>query len=77
MRVDKIDILVQLYRSVIRSCKWTLRVVFHFIDPAITNSWLEYKRDVECKAIPKKEQKQLLEFSFDIAEALAKSGVPV
>jgi hypothetical protein len=75
--VYKTDFLVQLYRIFIRSRKWTLRVVFHFINLAITNSWLEYKRDVECKAVPKKEQKDLLEFSFDIAEALAKSGVPV
>lgn len=47
--VDKMDFLQELYRTFIRSRKWTLRVIFHFIDLSICNGWLEYKRDcVTC-----------------------------
>lgn len=73
--VDKTDFLLQLYRIFIRSRKWTLRVIFHFISVAITNSWLEYRKESKVKKIPERAQMDLLEFSFTIAEALAKQGI--
>lgn len=36
--VDKMDFLIQLYRIFIRSRKWTLRVIFHFVTVAVNNS---------------------------------------
>ena len=45
--VDKMDFLIQLYRIFIRSRKWTLRVIFHFVSVAVNNSWLEYQRDAD------------------------------
>lgn len=45
--VDKMDQLISLYRSFIRSKKWTLRMVCHVFDVAVANSWLQYKKDAE------------------------------
>lgn len=67
--VDKSDFLVALYRTFIRSKKWTLRVIFHYFNVAVCNSWLEYRRDTSNAGTTK--QKDLLEFTFDVAEALA------
>lgn len=41
--VDKHDMLVSLFRTFIKSRKWTLKMVTHCIDMACSNSWLEYK----------------------------------
>nr|CAI5841839.1 unnamed protein product [Callosobruchus analis] len=70
--VDKTDFLIQLYRIFIRSRKWTLRVIFHFVTMSITNSWLEYRQDAKLRNIPKKENLHLLSFTFSIDESLAK-----
>jgi hypothetical protein len=43
--VDKIDQLISLYRTFIKSRKWPLRMISHAFDLAIVNSWLEYRRD--------------------------------
>nr|CAI5866266.1 unnamed protein product [Callosobruchus analis] len=39
---------------------------------SITNSWLEYRQDAKLRNIPKKENLDLLSFTFSIAESLAK-----
>ena len=36
--VDKLDFLLSLYRIHIKSKKWTLRVIFHFVDLAVVTS---------------------------------------
>lgn len=71
--VDKTDFLISLYRTSIRSRKWTLRVITHFMNLAVTNSWLEYKRDAEIQGQTKKESMDLLEFTLSIVESLAKA----
>ncbi|XP_063902705.1 piggyBac transposable element-derived protein 3-like, partial [Zophobas morio] len=68
--VDKSDFLVALYRTFIRSKKWTLRIIFHYFNIAVCNSWLEYRRDAS-KESGSTKQKDLLQFTFDVAEALA------
>lgn len=73
--VDKVDHLMSLYRIFIRSRKWTLRVIFHFVDLAIVNSWLEYKQEAKKCKIPEKNQMTLLQFRNKIAEALARAQV--
>jgi hypothetical protein len=45
--VDKMDQLISLYRTFIRSKKWTLRMICHVFDLAAANSWLQYKKDAE------------------------------
>lgn len=74
--VDKLDFLIKIYRIFIRSRKWTLRLIFHAIDMAICNSWLEYKRDCKKMNINKKHQLDLLHFKLDIGNHLVKQGKP-
>lgn len=73
--VDKMDFLVALYRTFIRSRKWTLRVMFHFVNMAVANAWLEYRRDARARKLKEKDQMDLLDFTLSVAEALAKAGV--
>lgn len=75
--VDKIDFLVSLYRTNIRSRKWTLRVIAHFMNLAVTNSWLEYRRNAEQQGLRVNDQMDLLDFTLHVVDALAKAGVAV
>ncbi|KAG0424948.1 hypothetical protein HPB47_027873, partial [Ixodes persulcatus] len=69
--VDKLDFLLSLYRIKIRSRKWTLRVLFHFVGIAICNAWLEYLRDNE--GIPRTKLMDLIHFRLQVAEGLIKA----
>lgn len=53
--VDKLDFLIALYRTFIRSKKWILRMFTHGLDLAITNSWLEYRKEASKQCLPSKE----------------------
>lgn len=72
--VDKMDFLIGLYRIFIRSRKWTLRLIFHAMDMAVCNSWLEYKRDCQRRGVEKKHVLDLLHFKMEIGNGLVKSG---
>lgn len=65
--VDLLDQLIGLYRIYIRSRKWTLRMIFHAVDFAIVNSWIEYRKD--C-CVNENEALDLMHFRLRIAEAL-------
>lgn len=73
--VDKNDFLIALYRTFIRSRKWTLRVIFHYFNLAVCNAWLEYRRDIVQKG--QKSHMDLLQFTMITAESLAFYGFPV
>ena len=72
--VGKSDFLIALYRTFIRSRKWTLRVIFHYFNLAVFNAWLEYQADNNRQGILKEARMELLEFTLAIAPALALSG---
>ncbi|CAL4128409.1 unnamed protein product, partial [Meganyctiphanes norvegica] len=72
--VDQLDFYLALYRIHIKSKKWTLRVIFHFVDLGVIVSWLQYKRDCESSGVPSKEQKSLLQFRLELAEAVINAG---
>lgn len=72
--VDKNDFLIALYRTFIRSRKWTLRVIFHFFNLAVCNAWLEYQSKMEHGGIMRKARMDLLGFTLSIAAGLAFSG---
>ncbi|KAH8035477.1 hypothetical protein HPB51_005712 [Rhipicephalus microplus] len=59
--VDKVDFQISLYRTTIRSRKWTLRMTFHIMNLAVVNAWLEYRRDADKQNLPK--QLDLLDFT--------------
>lgn len=71
--VDKTDFLVALYRTKIRSRKWTLRMIFHVINASVVNSWLEYRRDATVRGIIPARQLDLLDFTLQIIDALARA----
>jgi hypothetical protein len=72
--VDKLDFLITLYRTFIRSKKWILRMFAHGIDLASTNAWLEYRQQAEDLNTPKKEIKDLFTFRYQVASCLILVG---
>lgn len=68
--IDLIDRMISYYRIRARSKKWTVRVIFHFFDLAMANSWILYRRDKKIfKTSPRKIQ-QYLDFKIEIAHEL-------
>lgn len=45
--VDLLDQFISYYRIFIKSRKWTLRIISHFINMAVVCSYIEYKKDCE------------------------------
>ncbi|MGH0127936.1 UNVERIFIED_CONTAM: hypothetical protein FKN15_039293, partial [Acipenser sinensis] len=74
--VDKLDQLISLYNTEIKSWKWMLWMFTHGFDVAVVNSWLEYKRDAQHSGIPNKEVLDLLHFRMNVAECLLRLGKP-
>jgi len=72
--VDKLDFLLKIYRTFIKSKKWTLRIMTHCIDMALANSWLEYKKDCEILQVKKTKILDLLHFRQHVGEALILSN---
>ena len=72
--VDKMDALLSLYRTCIRSKKYYMKFYFHFMDLCAINAWLIYRRDCSDCNIPKKKVLSLFEFKLDLAELLCWSG---
>ncbi len=70
--VDLSDMLIELYRTDIRSKKWYMRIVYYCFDLAVVNAWLLYRRHM----IQHKENKflRLKDFRCSIALALCKAG---
>ncbi|CAK1593102.1 unnamed protein product [Parnassius mnemosyne] len=66
--VDVLDQSMEYYRTFMKTRKWTLKVILHFIDLAMVNSWRLYKSDSLAKGIPKNRILDLLSFRFEVAE---------
>lgn len=71
--VDKMNQMIAYYRIFIRSKKWTLRMITHFIDFAIIQSHIEYKMDCEKANIPKRKIMDLLAFRMELSDQLVYS----
>lgn len=74
--VDKLDFLLSIYRSYVRSRKWTVRMITHAIDLALVCSWLEYRKQAEAIGVPKKRIVDLLSFRTSVAESLILTKAP-
>jgi hypothetical protein len=68
--VDVLDQSMEYYRTFIKTRKWTLKVILHFMDLAIVNAWRLYRCDLLATGASGKDIKDLLSFRFEIAETL-------
>ena len=74
--VDRLDHMIALYRSWIRSRKFYHKIFFHFVDMMCATAWREYREDAAklgCFAAAA-EGISLLNFKTEIAEAFCKQG---
>lgn len=71
--VDKLDFLLSLYRSYVRSKKWTVRMITHAIDLALINSWIEYRNNAILLGMKKKANPRFVSFS---SRSGGKSNLP-
>ncbi len=68
--VDLMDRMISYYRMCTRTKKWTMRMVMHFTDLALANSWLLYRKDHAICAGPKTRPIQFLQFRMEVATIL-------
>lgn len=54
--------------------KWSVKVIFHFTDLALVNSWLNYKEDTKEAGCTKSQVLHLLDFRMQVAEALIRGS---
>lgn len=73
--IDLNDFLVALYRTSLGTKRYYIRIFFHFIDVAVVNSWLLYRRHQKQRG--ESRYMTLLEFRTKIAESLLLYGKKV
>ena len=66
--VDLCDRMITFYRMKVRTKKWTIRTIFHFVDLALVNSWILYKENKLKQKTPIKDIQQFLDFRIDVAQ---------
>ncbi|XP_035528002.1 piggyBac transposable element-derived protein 4-like [Morone saxatilis] len=66
--VDMSDRMISYYRMSVRTKKWTIRMLMHFTDLALVNSWLLYRRDNQENGTPRKAIMKFLEFRMVVAQ---------
>uniref|UniRef100_A0A674NLN0 PiggyBac transposable element-derived protein domain-containing protein n=1 Tax=Takifugu rubripes TaxID=31033 RepID=A0A674NLN0_TAKRU len=65
--VDLTDRMISYYRMSSRTKKWTMRMLMHFTDLALANSWLLYRKDLTTCGASRKSIMQFLEFRMEVA----------
>ena len=70
--VDLADMLIELYRTKIKTNRWYIKLIFHCVDIAKVNAWLLYRRHADQLKINKKKQYTLLKFVMEISDVLVK-----
>ena len=68
--VDLFDMLMSLYKLDHKSREWYSHISFWVLNVAIVNGWILYLRHTTQKAIPHKNQFDLLKFTASTSECL-------
>lgn len=68
--VDLADRMLAVCPYRYRTKKWTQRFVSHMIDMAVSNSWIQYKKDQIRKNVPVKNILKLRGFKNELRELL-------
>jgi len=66
--VDLSDRMMSYYRMDARTCKWTVRTIFHFVHLDIVNAWIGYRQDEIKKGTPQKDILQQMNFQLEVAQ---------
>ena len=66
--VDLLDGFLSLHRISIRSKKWYHKLLFHFFDMVVVQSWILYRRQNEGNTL------KLREFKMNVADCLIRKG---
>ena len=69
--VDLIDSIMARYKILLRSKGWQVRIFYHFLDLAMANTWLLYRRVRKEKKMEDKELASA-DFRLEIAMVLCK-----
>lgn len=72
--VDVLDQQMEYYRCFIKTKKWTLKVLIHFLDLSIVNAWRLYRNDCLANKLSRKDSMPLLDFRMNVADSL--SSIP-
>ena len=73
--VDLSDMRISLYQVDIQTRKrWYLKIIKNCVNICNVNAWLLYKRFSDELDVPKKEQRSLLHFTKEVADALLSAG---
>lgn len=67
--VDVLDQMMEYYRAFIKTKKWTLKVIIHFLDLAVVNAWRKYQIDCKANNLPRNKILALLDFKMEVADA--------
>ena len=75
--VDKMDMLLALYRIKVRSRKYYMRIFYHVVNLAVVQAWLVYVRSRrQFHPERSREVMGLMDFQVQISEALIRKGAP-
>ena len=72
--VDLMEAVIALHRIYTRSKKYYHKLIFHFLDFVIVNSWLLFSRDLNGLGVPNKKQMSLQVFKMSVCKALLLEG---
>ncbi|CAL4076351.1 unnamed protein product, partial [Meganyctiphanes norvegica] len=75
--IDTMDSLLGFYRIFFRSKKWYHRLFFHFVDMALINAWLLYRRDFNSYSESSGKPMRLYEFKANVSLVLRKQCKPI
>lgn len=68
--VDHLDRCISNYRMKNRTKKWTVRVILHMIDFAVSSAWIAYRHKMEAAGALKKDIFDYFHFRLNVATTL-------